>query len=203
MGILEWQKSLGGSGIDIAFSIVQTLDGGYSVAGASNSNDGDVTGNHGGFDYWIVKLDEMGEIEWQKSLGGRNWSYAYSHQQSLDGGLIVGGRSTSNDGDVTGNHGDSDYWIVKLGFDLGISDSDIGKLATLSPNPNSGKFSLAFSEEIEITSIKVIDVLGIIVFSETSIPLGAFEIDQNFISGVYFVNVSSTSSETTLKMIVE
>jgi len=53
---IEWQKSLGGSGNDYANSITQTSDGGYVVAGYTNSVDGDVVGNHGGDDVWVVKL---------------------------------------------------------------------------------------------------------------------------------------------------
>ncbi|HHZ64519.1 MAG TPA: hypothetical protein EYN51_03310, partial [Flavobacteriales bacterium] len=114
VAVIEWQKSLGGSNTDWAYSIQQTTDGGYIVAGWSQSNDGDVTGNHGGGDYWVVKLDVSGNISWQKSLGGSNTDWAYSIQQTTDGGYIVAGYSESNDGDVTGNHGTSDYWIVKL-----------------------------------------------------------------------------------------
>ena len=66
---IEWQKTFGGSGLDDANSIQQTNEGGYIVAGYNMSNDGDVTGNHGQADYWIVKLTSTGVIEWQKSLG--------------------------------------------------------------------------------------------------------------------------------------
>lgn len=114
LGIIEWQKSLGGSYGDIANSIQQTSDGGYIVAGESSSINGDVTGNHGNADYWIVKLDSSGNIQWQKSLGGSNRDAANSVQQTSDGGYIVAGESNSTNGDVTGNHGNSDYWIVKL-----------------------------------------------------------------------------------------
>ena len=114
LGNIQWQKSLGGSGFDYAYSIVQTTNGGYIVAGSSNSNDGDISGNHGGPDYWIVKLDASGNIQWQKSLGGSGFDYAYSIVQTTDGGYIVVGHSESNDGDVNGNHGNDDYWIVKL-----------------------------------------------------------------------------------------
>jgi len=107
-------KSLGGSSYDNAYSIQQTSDGGYIVAGFSNSNDGNVTGNHGSNDYWVVKLDTTGNILWQKSLGGSNDDYAYSIQQTSDDGYIVAGFSYSNDGNVTGNHGKHDYWVVKL-----------------------------------------------------------------------------------------
>ncbi|MFN8361159.1 MAG: choice-of-anchor D domain-containing protein [Candidatus Kapaibacterium sp.] len=115
LGALEWQKSLGGSGIDYAQSIQLSADGGYIVAGYSQSNNGDLTDNHGGFyDYWIVKLSSLGTIEWQKSLGGSGIDYGQSIQQSADGGYIVAGYSSSNDGDVTGNQGMNDFWVVKL-----------------------------------------------------------------------------------------
>jgi hypothetical protein len=97
-----------------AESIQQTSDGGYIVAGSSYSSGGDVTGNHGHDDYWVVKLSGSGEKQWEKSLGGSNSDYASSIQQTSDGGYIVAGSSYSSDGDVTGNHGGSDYWIVKL-----------------------------------------------------------------------------------------
>ncbi|MBM7560374.1 Ig-like domain-containing protein [Marinitoga litoralis] len=115
-GNLEWQKTFGGSDSDSAHSIEQTTDGGFIVAGYTKSNDGDVTGNHGGADYWIIKLDSNGNLEWQKTFGGSNWDYAQSIEQTTDGGFIVAGYTWSNDGDVTGNHGlySYDYWIIKL-----------------------------------------------------------------------------------------
>ncbi|RYM34933.1 T9SS type A sorting domain-containing protein [Brumimicrobium glaciale] len=114
IGSISWQKSLGGSSSDIAWSIQQTSDGGYIVAGSSFSNDGDVTGNNGSSDYWVVKLDANGGTNWQKSLGGSGNDVAYSIQQTTDGGFIVAGSSSSNDGDITGNNGFIDYWVVKL-----------------------------------------------------------------------------------------
>ena len=109
-------RKAGGYETDIAQSIQQTSDSGYIVAGYSNSNDGNVTDNHGKNDYWIVKLDSSGKIQWQKSLGGSDDDRAYSIHQTSDGGYIAAGTSNSNDGDITDNHGieNSDYWIVKL-----------------------------------------------------------------------------------------
>ncbi len=111
---IEWQKCLGGSQNDYPFCISQTFDMGYIVGGYSFSNDGDVAGNHGGFDYWVVKLNSLGGIQWQKSLGGSVADECYSLQQTADGGYILAGSSRSNDGDVTGNQGNNDVWIVKL-----------------------------------------------------------------------------------------
>ena len=133
---IVWQKCLGGSSTDYALSIRQTTDGGSIVAGSSFSNDGDVSGNHGYDDYWVVKLNSVGEIVWQKSLGGSYHDYAYSIRQTTDGGFIIAGWSESNDGDVSGHHGSTDYydyWVVKLNSAgeiewqkcLGGSDGDV------------------------------------------------------------------------------
>jgi hypothetical protein len=113
-GDIIWQKCFGGTNEDYAYSIQQTSDSGFIVAGYTFSNDGDVSGYHGYFDYWVVKLNSSGDIEWQKCLGGTYYDYAYSIQQTSDGGFIVAGETRSNDGDVSGNHGKSDDWVVKL-----------------------------------------------------------------------------------------
>lgn len=112
--VIQWQKSLGGSGNDYANSVQETAEGGYIVAGYTSSADGDVTGNHGGNDMWVVKLDNAGNIQWQKTLGGSGNDVATYVQQTADAGFIVAGNTFSNDGDVTGNHGDGDAWVVKL-----------------------------------------------------------------------------------------
>jgi Secretion system C-terminal sorting domain len=133
-GAIQWQKSLGGSGLDQAFSVVQTTDSGYIVAGTTASNNGDVTGNHGSYDYWVVKLSSSGSIQWQKCYGGTSNDEANSIQQTTDGGYIIAGYSNSTDGDVTGNHGGVDYWIIKISAtgviewqkSLGGAGSDFG-----------------------------------------------------------------------------
>lgn len=112
-GNIQWQKCFGGSGDDYANSISKTNDGGYIISGRSSSNDGDVTGNQGSNDYWLIKTDNAGNIQWQKSTGGTGNEGAYSCSQTVDGGYIIAGGSFSNDGDVSGNHGAGDYWIVK------------------------------------------------------------------------------------------
>lgn len=113
-GVLQWQKALGGSNWEDAWSVQQTTDNGYILAGRASSTDGDVTGNHGGWDYWVVKLDETGAIQWKKSYGGSLADNAYSIRQTHDDGYIVTGEADSNDGNISGNHGNGDYWVVKL-----------------------------------------------------------------------------------------
>ena len=113
-GNLMWQKTLGGSANDVAWSIKQTRDGGFIVASETESNDGDVSGNHGMRDYWIVKLDKTGNIMWEKAYGGSLDEYPLSIDVTNDGGFIVAGSATSSDGDVSSILGMADYWLVKL-----------------------------------------------------------------------------------------
>ncbi|MBI3519348.1 MAG: T9SS type A sorting domain-containing protein, partial [Bacteroidetes bacterium] len=120
-GNISWQKVLGGGNYDYATSVIQTSDGGYIVAGYSGSKDGDVTGTHWGGsdnDVWVVKLNASGAITWQKSYGGSGDDQCNSIQQTSDGGYIIAGTTTSNDGNVTGKHGTSysnnDYWVIKI-----------------------------------------------------------------------------------------
>lgn len=114
ISILQWQKCLGGSESDGSYSIKSTGDGGYILTGVVSSNNGDVTGNHGVVDAWVVKMTSNGSIQWQKCLGGSAYDFANSIQQTSDGGFIISGYTESNDGDVTGNHGLGDAWVVKL-----------------------------------------------------------------------------------------
>ncbi|MBK8557425.1 MAG: T9SS type A sorting domain-containing protein [Lewinellaceae bacterium] len=113
-GNVEWFKILGGSSSDKLSSIQTTDDGGYIVAGRSASNDGDVSGNHGNFDVWVVKLNSTGNVQWQKSFGGSQDDSASDIQTTIEGGYIVAGYTESNNGDVTYNQGNADYWIIKI-----------------------------------------------------------------------------------------
>lgn len=113
-GALQWQKTLGGSGMDEAYSVKQTSDNGYIIAGWTGSSDGDITNYRGNGDYWVVKLNSSGGMVWQKALGGTNVDKAYSIQQTSDDNYIIAGYTSSNNGDVSGNHGSDDFWIVKL-----------------------------------------------------------------------------------------
>ncbi|MFI5172366.1 MAG: MopE-related protein [Chitinophagales bacterium] len=111
---IEWQKCYGGSEYDFAYSIEQTPDEGFIVAGKTESSDGDVSGYHGNVDYWVIKIDSIGNIEWEKAYGGTGYDVAYSVKNTIDGGFIIAGESDSNNGDVTGFHGGpTDFWVVK------------------------------------------------------------------------------------------
>ncbi|MEI6948870.1 BACON domain-containing protein [Paraflavisolibacter sp. H34] len=109
-----WQKALGGAGYDGLYAVVPTADGGFLLAGETGSNDGDVSGNHGGTDAWVVKLDASGARLWQKTFGGSGADKARSLKATTDGGYILVGETASSDGDVSGQHGKVDAWVLKL-----------------------------------------------------------------------------------------
>jgi hypothetical protein len=128
-GAISWQTMLGGSGLDEEYSIQQTGDTGYIVAGGSESSTvvgPDLLQSHqGDDDYYIVKLDSNGAISWQTMLGGSGGDIGYSIQQTNDNGYILGGNSASST--VVGpdllqsQQGNDDYYIVKLDSNGAIS----------------------------------------------------------------------------------
>lgn len=114
-GFLEWERNFGGDTTERASSVIQTEDGGYAVTGSSESSSGDVDENNGGSDFWVLKLDNNGLLQWENSFGGSEMDRAYSLIQSFDGGYVLAGLTTSSDGDVGTHHGGSfDTWVVKL-----------------------------------------------------------------------------------------
>ncbi|AFL81146.1 hypothetical protein Aeqsu_1663 [Aequorivita sublithincola DSM 14238] len=117
-GAIVWQNSIGGSLVDRPSAAFQTNDGGFIIGGFSNSPaSGDKTENtRGGNDYWIVKLDSSGNVQWDKTYGGNDSDVLRNMVQTADGGYLVGGYSKSNiSGDKTENsQGDYDQWILKL-----------------------------------------------------------------------------------------
>jgi len=111
---IAWQNNLGGTDSDINPYIIKTADNGFLISGTSNSNDIDVMGNHGSFDFWIIKTDSTGNISWQKCFGGSNDDNAKKSVQTTDGGYFIVGSTKSNNGDVSINQGLKDIWLIKL-----------------------------------------------------------------------------------------
>ncbi|MBL0052467.1 MAG: hypothetical protein IPP29_13625 [Bacteroidetes bacterium] len=116
LGNIVWQNTIGGSGDDLLYSITAASDGGYILGGWSSSNtSGDKTENCNGYnDYWVVKIDSLGAIVWQNTIGGSGSDELNSITSSPDGGYVLGGWSRSNiSGDKTENcNGANDYWVV-------------------------------------------------------------------------------------------
>ena len=112
-GNLVWEKSLGGAEIDQSRAITKTSDNGYIVAGNSFSVDGDISSNLGSSDFFLIKLNDNGNIVWSKNFGGSNFDYATAINATSDG-FVVSGYSRSSDNQLTSNYGDNDFWVIKI-----------------------------------------------------------------------------------------
>ncbi|MDF7811483.1 T9SS type A sorting domain-containing protein [Hymenobacter sp. YC55] len=117
-GVKQWDRTFGGSNTDRLRALQQTSDGGYLLAGYSNSPlSGDKTqANPGGLNCWLLKLTADGTKVWDKTLGGATVDYAYAVKQASDGGYVVCALSNSPmSGDKTQpSQGDYDYWLFKV-----------------------------------------------------------------------------------------
>ena len=96
-----WTKTFGGTLDDRAYSVQQTTDGGYIFAGMT------ISYGFGVGDFWLLKTDENGNEQWNRTYGGTNWDEAYSVIQTIDGGYIMVGESYSY------GAGGTDWYIIK------------------------------------------------------------------------------------------
>ncbi|MFI5202620.1 MAG: hypothetical protein ACHQNE_09560, partial [Candidatus Kapaibacterium sp.] len=113
---IQWSRFYGGSGGDYLVHMIATSDSGYLLGGATNSNDSDCVGNHGGQDYLVVKVDSAGKKQWSKVFGGSGLDGVNGIAETHDGYFVIG-YTYSNDGDFVSNHGPSgvsDFGVIKL-----------------------------------------------------------------------------------------
>lgn len=134
-GNMIWENSFGGSEIDEAYAIIRSDDGNYLILGDTRSSDKDVSFNHGGADVWLIKINDEGELLWDKSYGGTAFDAGRAIVRSDQGGYLITGSSRSLDGDLTINQGQNDAWIIKITDDgaiewqqsVGGSEIDFGR----------------------------------------------------------------------------
>jgi len=118
-GNIDWQRCIGGSNDDEAYSVV-VLNDGYAFTGYTSSSDGNMSGYHGGvFDMLVAKLDLNGNLVWTRSLGSDNQDQGWGIVKGSDGGVVISGWTMGNNGDVSGSHGDTEFWLVKLNDQTG------------------------------------------------------------------------------------
>ena len=115
-GEIEWENSFGGPGFDYVYKIIEAQDGGYFFAGiASTDTSYLVSGSHGFYDGWLVKIDSVGNYEWHKCIGGENNDTFHDFIQLSDGSFVFVGLCLSNtiNGIPVTTHGNNDLWILK------------------------------------------------------------------------------------------
>jgi len=100
-GKMEWNQTYGESEEEVAYSLVETSDGGYALAGVTDSF------GAGNYDFWVIKTDINGNMEWNKTYGGAESDVAFSLIETSDGGFAIAGYTGSF------GAGDYDFWLIK------------------------------------------------------------------------------------------
>ncbi len=161
-GEILLSKTLGGADRDAGTDLQFTSDGGILISGGSMSADGDLTMNYGSFDAWILRLDELGEILWQRTYGGTDSDSGQRLMILDDGKIVFGGNTRSNNIDVSGHHGDLDYWFVMLESDpVGIVEQRSWIQAAIHPNPTKDMITVTLNgERNQQVSIDLVDAAG-------------------------------------------
>jgi|GEM_PF-6381975 len=205
-----WQQCFGGSSGDIEPHLQKCVDGGYLISGASNSSDGDVTGNHGfSDDVWIVRIDSLGNMMWQNAYGGFDNELIGTVINSSNGGFVVSGSTFSSDGDLSGSgfHGYSDYWIFKLGSGhIGLQKpNDIKEFSVFFNGENNNMHFEYYSKCNEKTQLQLLDLTGRILLQQPLFVSQGFnkqEVQTPELSkGIYFVRLVSESGSLTKKLV--
>jgi hypothetical protein len=134
-GTILWQKALGGTNLDIAFSAIETTDNGYIIVGETNSANGDMVGNLGQKDGILVKFASNGQLLWKVLTGGIEIDGLYTIKKTSDGKMFAMGISSSDIGKVKPKGPVGDMWLVNIETSglinnhmmFGGADSDIAR----------------------------------------------------------------------------
>lgn len=167
-GNFLWERSFGGTGIEISYDIAKTRDGGYVITGNTFSTDGDVSNTNGASDIWMVKVDKEGQMLWERTYGGSGFDAAQAVIASKNGGYFIVGNTKSSDKDASTNYGENDIWMMKTdesgnlvwqksfggsGFDFGFDvvehpDGSIVLVGEMASNDMEGVVSKGKSDVV-------------------------------------------------------
>ncbi len=113
-GNVQWSKTYGDSNSDFGYSVLQTADGGYVIAGNTYSF------GAGYSDVYLVRTDSLGNLQWSKTYGDSDGDYGYSVLQSADGGYVIAGSMGTFGARAT------DFYLVKTDAngDFGLARVD-------------------------------------------------------------------------------
>jgi hypothetical protein len=214
VGNEQWNRTYGGSQRDWVHCIKQTSDKGFIFAGQSNSTDGDRKNPKGDIDYWVVKLNSLGAIEWEESFGGSQSDVANSIIEISPGEYVIAGESYSSDGDVKSQRKSSDIWVVKIGqkpkaIKQHEANAGLAQSFKTNPNPANGTLFFEYISQSETGSleIKIVNTIGETVFHESMDLLKGLvkkEIDISTIkAGTYSIVLLSQNGTETKKIVIQ
>lgn len=138
-GTLQWTRTVGGTGFEEAFSVIETSDNGYGITGYTNSFGAGVN------DFYVVKLDYNGKLQWSKTVGGSKNESAENIIQTIDGGYVIAGYTESF------GFGGLDMYLVKL--------NDFGNTCENSYTPISILTRGGIASSVDLKSVSQTSIL--------------------------------------------
>jgi hypothetical protein len=196
-----WTRTYGGSNMDWAYSVQQTADGGYIVAGNTASS------GEGSYDFYLVKTNSQGAMVWTRTYGGSNSDGAYSVRQTSDGGYIIAGETNSL------GAGNMDFYLVKTGPELAVEPPAVSlpneyALFQNYPNPFNPVTTIQYNVSgTGFVSLKVFNPLGqeVVTLVQGIVPAGSHAVAwdaTNLPSGIYFLRMNAGEFVQTRKMVL-
>jgi hypothetical protein len=117
-GEVVWEKTYGGSLNDVPHAIAKGYEyQGYFIVGKTASEDGDIIGNHGSFDFWLLQIDDDGELVNSHCYGGSDPDIPFDISPLGNNELLIAGVTESDDGDVKNEDDFGDFWIINTAYD--------------------------------------------------------------------------------------
>jgi len=195
-----WRRDYGGAMGDYGWWIRRTPDGGFLLFAHAYSTDGDVTGFGGTIDAWLLRLDEQGELLWQRTFGGWEQESPGDIQLTADGGCVLLMAVSGPNSEMSQYFGDVDSWVVRLG-----PDGTTGTVALASPRaaldvtPALGGYTVHIAPEMGTAQLVVRDVAGRLLHSST-VPPGRHTLPLAANAGVYLISLQAGGRSTTTRI---
>ncbi len=154
--VVQWDTTFGGPQDDGAKCVIQTIDGGYALAGYTNSS------GEGGYDMWLVKTDETGVAQWNMTYGGLQDDMANCVVQTSDGGYVLAGYTNAF------NASSQSTWLVKTDAYGNMDWNEIypGQAANSLSQTSDGGFALATAHSNAFGIVKI-DSFGRVQWNQT------------------------------------
>ena len=203
---IEWEKCLGGNSSENGIALYQGIDKNITIfGGAASNNNGDVGAGHGSNDYWLLRTDSIGNVLWNKCFGGTTLDHAWEFSLINDTTYLLGGWSSSTDGDITNNIGVEDYWLVKASYTTAtqLEEFNAEQMLLVYPSPATTYFNIDLTGYDDKTEITICDIAGSIIYKTTTIANQKVEINSSeFAEGIYLVQIQSADFLTTQMLVV-
>jgi hypothetical protein len=206
-GTLVWQKCLGGSGFDRLYRSFLSSSGKIYSGGYSDSDDFDLTNANSGYfaQYWLLSMDQNQTLDWSYLTGGSFGDYGNELLvNEQDSTFTMMGDSKSTNMAVSGNHGEFDFWLVKLSWSAASGISETGFISEMYFNQSTSAlhFSLPKAAGIQMS---VTDLSGrTLALRSLEITEGTNTIDlpelKHAAAGVYTVTLTSEKFTRSLKV---